>query len=298
MIGDWDHARVFLAVARSGQLLAAAKRLGLDHATVSRRINALERGLNVKLFERGPSGSALTAAGERLLASAERMESELLRAQSALTDSALAVAGTVRIGAPDGIGVWWLLPRLPQLLAQHPGLHVQLVPLPRTFSLARREADLAVVIDKPEEGRQRVVKLADYALGLYAARDYLDRRPPIATVADLSAHRIVTYVRDLLFSPALDYLDEFGAPEGPRFECASVIGQFEAVRAGIGVGALHVYAARRDANLARVLPDRAVTRTYWLATHADARDVARVRLVHDFIMASAKRDRALFMPER
>ncbi|WP_342360981.1 LysR family transcriptional regulator [Terrarubrum flagellatum] len=295
---DWDHARVFLAVARSGQLLAAARRLGLDQATVTRRINALERDLGAKLFERSPSGSAMTAAGERFLESAERVESEMLRAQSALTDSSVSIAGTVRIGAPDGIGTWYLLPRLGALLASHPDLRIQLVPLPRAFSLAKREADLAITIDPPEEGRQRLVKMTDYALGLYASRDYVRRHPPIEAVTDVARHRVVTYVRDLLFSPALDYLDELGIPDGPRFECASVIGQLEAVRAGVGVGVLHIYAADNDPDFVRLLPDKAVRRAYWLTTHADVRDIARVKLVHDFILASARRDRGLFTTAR
>ncbi|MBN9063794.1 MAG: LysR family transcriptional regulator [Rhizobiales bacterium 65-9] len=291
---DWDHARVFLAVARSGQMLAASRRLGLDQATVTRRINGLERDLGAKLLERSPAGSSLTAAGERFLQSAERIESEMLRAQGELTDSAVSIAGTVRIGAPDGVGTWYLLPLLAPLLAQHPDLHVQLAPLPRAFSLAKREADLAIMVDPPDEGRQRIVKLTDYSLGLYASRDYARRHAPIEAPADIASHRVVSYVRDLLFSSALDYLDELNIPAGRRFECASVIGQLEAVRAGIGVGVLHDYAAQRDPDFVRLLPDRAVRRTYWLVTHADVRDVARVRLVHDFILASARRDRALF----
>ncbi|MGL5733819.1 MAG: substrate-binding domain-containing protein, partial [Beijerinckiaceae bacterium] len=221
---------------------------------------------------------------------------ETLRAHAALTDSALSFAGTVRIGAPDGIGTYYLLPRLRPLLDAHPDLQIQLVPLPRTFSLAKREADLAIAIDAPEDGRQHVVKLTDYALGLYAAADYLRLHPPVETLADLARHRIITYVRDLLFTPSLDYLGELGVPAGPRFECASVIGQFEAVRAGIGVGMLHVYAAEGSPDLVRLLPDKAVDRTYWLTTHSDVRDLARVRLVHDFILDKARADRALFAP--
>lgn len=293
---DWDHARIFLAVARTGQLLAAARRLGLDHATVTRRINALEGRLGVRLFDRSPSGSTLTAAGERFRESAERIESEILRAQGALTDNAVSMAGTVRIGAPDGVGVYYLAPLLAELLVAHPELHIQLAPLPRVFSLAKREADLAVTIDKPEDGRQRIVKLTDYDLGLYASRDHARAHPPVRAVADLAGRRIVTYVRDLLFSPALDYLGELGAPEGPRFECASVIGQLEAVRAGVGVGVLHVYVADRDPDLVRLLPERVLRRTYWLAMHEDVRDVPRVRLLRDFILAAARRDRALFTP--
>ncbi|MGL4323020.1 MAG: LysR family transcriptional regulator [Beijerinckiaceae bacterium] len=295
-MSDWDNIRIFLAVARTGQFLRAGRQLRIDHATVSRRINALEDALQARLFERGPSGCALTPAGTRFLESAERMESEMLRAQGALADSTLAMGGTVRIGAPDGFGTYYLLPRLAGLLDDHPALQVQLAPLPRTFSLAKREADLAITIDAPEDGRQHMVKLTDYALGLYASADYLRQHPAITEMADLATHRIVTYVRDLIFTPSLDYVSELGVPSGPRFECASVIGQLEAVRAGIGIGILHVYAAEQTHALVRLLPERAVTRTYWLTTHSDVRDLARVRLVHDFILDNARADRALFQP--
>src|SRR4051812_35810752 len=98
---DWDLARVFLGVARAGQLLGAARQLGLDHATVSRRVNALEAALGVKLLERRTTGVVPTSAGEAFLATAERMESEMLQAQAALSGLDVAVGGEVRIGAPD-----------------------------------------------------------------------------------------------------------------------------------------------------------------------------------------------------
>ena len=138
---DWDNARIFLAVARTGQMLGAARKLGLDHATVSRRIATLETALGVKLIERRTNGCALTATGETFLASAEKIETEMLRAQAALSGADVAISGNVRVGAPDGFGTFVLARHLSALMDEHPGLNVQLVPLPRAFSLAKREAD-------------------------------------------------------------------------------------------------------------------------------------------------------------
>jgi DNA-binding transcriptional LysR family regulator len=281
---DWDLARVFLAVARAGQLLGAARKLGVDHATVSRRVNMLEAQMGVKLIERRTNGCTLTQAGEAFLASAERMETEMLRAQASLSGFDVALEGEVRIGAPDGFGTFVLARHLGALMDRHPGLTIQLVPLPRAFSLAKREADMAVTIEPPVEGRLSVRKLTDYRLSFYAAKDYAAAHPPLAALGDLAGHRIVTYVRDLLFTPALDYLAELGVPEGPRFECAGMLGQIDAVRAGSGVGMLHDYAARLHDDLVPVLPEVGVLRSYWLVTHDDVRDLARVRLVHDFIV--------------
>ena len=284
---DWDNTRIFLAVARTGQMLGAARKLGLDHATVSRRIANLEAGLGVKLIERRTNGCVLTATGETFLASVERIETELLRAQAALTGADVAVTGNVRVGAPDGFGTFVLARSFGGLMDEHPGLNVQLVPLPRAFSLAKREADIAVTIDRPVEGRLTVRKLTDYTLSLYASREFLAAHPEAAT--EPRTCRVVSYVPDLIFSPALDYLGEFGLAGSAKFECAGMIGQMEAVRAGAGIGVLHDYSARNFSDLVRIAPERRVVRSYWIVTHDDVKDFARVRLVHDHIVATTAR---------
>lgn len=287
---DWGDLRFFLAVARTGRLTAAARQLRVDHATVSRRLRALEAALSTTLFEHHPQGYRLTAPGERLLAAVEAMETTALGVESAISGTDAALSGTVRIGAPDGFGTWFLARRLGPLLARHPNLTVQLVPLPRVFSLAKREADIVVTIDPPEATRLDVRRLADYTLGLYASRDYLAAHAPIGTVADLRDHRIVGYVPDLLFTDRLDYLGEFGIPDGLRFECASVIGQLEAVRAGNGVGVLHDFVGQADPALQRVLP-ATVSRTYWIVADHDVLTIARVGAVFAFIVDAVATER-------
>ena len=126
---NWDDLRIFLAVARAGQILGAARRLELNHATVSRRVTALEAALGTKLFRRLTTGTELTLEGERLLDVAERMEADLIAARADMADEGETVSGTVRIGAPDGFGVAFLASRLGGLTALHPGLAIQLVPV-------------------------------------------------------------------------------------------------------------------------------------------------------------------------
>src|SRR5690242_990051 len=109
---DWDDLRFFLAVARAGRLTVAARRLEADHTTVSRRISSLETGLKAKLFERRPQGYTLTEQGERLLGLAESMESQALAVASEVGGSDLALSGTVRVGAPDGLGTYFLAAEL------------------------------------------------------------------------------------------------------------------------------------------------------------------------------------------
>jgi DNA-binding transcriptional LysR family regulator len=294
---DWDNVRIFLAVARTGQFLAAARQLGVDHATVARRITALETALGAKLFDRRTSGCTVTASGERFLAAAERIEAEVLQAQSDVTAHDLAVAGTVRIGAPDGFGTLFLSGCLGELARLHPALTIQLVPVPRAFSLTKREADIAITIDRPEVGRLAVRKLTDYTLHAYAARRYIETFGAPQTSADLMTHQMVTYVQDILFSPALNFMPEIFGPQFRRLECASAVGQTEAVRAGAGIGILHDYHAASDEKLQRVLPDLGFQRSYWLVTHLDNRNSLRIKAVADFIAQAVFAKKALFLPD-
>ena len=292
---NWDHIRIFLEVARTGQFLAAARRLRIDHTTVGRRIGKLEEDLATRLFERRTDGCVLTSAGERLLAVAERMESEILTGAELLVREDVALTGTVRVGAPDGVGSYFLAPRLATLAERHPELTVQLVPLPRSFSLSRREADLAITVDRPTEGRLIASKLVDYGVSLYASRSYLAQYPPIRRVEDLTDITLITYVDDLVYSSALDYSKMLDRPAIRQFECASVVGQVEAVRAGAGVGLLHDYIAGAYPELVRVLPEVGAIRSYWLVSHADVRALARVVTLWDFIAAEMRRARRLFI---
>ncbi|MCG5235889.1 LysR family transcriptional regulator [Xanthobacter oligotrophicus] len=298
---DWDHLRVFLAVARQGQLLAAARRLGLNHATVARRLDALEEALGAPLFDRRPAGCVPTEAGERLLPAAERVEAEMLGIAEGFRDAAADVSGTVRIGAPDGLGNYFLAAELGALAALYPDLVVELVPLPRTFSLSRREADLAIVLDRPTEGRLLVSRLIDYTLSVYAARAYLERHGTPETAEDLAGHVVVTGVEDLAYASALDYSGVLEKHGRSRFRCASVMGQMEAVRAGAGIGVLHDFAAGRHLEaqgpdaLVRILPGIGFRRSYFLLAHPDTVQVRRIAVLRDVLAQRFREERARFI---
>ena len=294
---DWDHLRVFLAVARQGQLLGAARRLGLNHTTVSRRLDLLEADLGSVLVERRPSGSTLTQAGERLLPVAERMEAEIVQLAAAMREDEAEVAGTVRIGAPDGLGNLVLAAEIGRLIDRHPNLVVELVPLPRAFSLSRREADIAIGFERPPHGRLIASKLCDYSLGVYAAPGYLERRGKPASRSDLAGHAVVTAVEDFVYASALDYATSLEQGAGRLFRCASVVGQLEAVRSGVGIGVLHDFAAVGDTRLARVLPEISFTRAYWLLSHADTHGVARIATCRAFLGEIVRERRNRFLPD-
>ncbi|MDQ2082466.1 LysR family transcriptional regulator [Xanthobacteraceae bacterium Astr-EGSB] len=294
---DWDNLRVFLAVARSGQFSAAGRRLKLDHATVARRIAALEAEAKAQLFQRLTTGAVLTSAGESLLVHAEAIEAQVLSATAELANTEATVAGPVRIAGPEGFVSYFLVPRLAAFVRLYPDATLQLVPLVRSFSLARREADIAITLDRPKEGRLTVKKLTDYRVSLYASRNHLETVGPIRKMPDLADRTLVTFVDDLVYSSSLDYAQPLLEASRNRFECVSVTAQIEAIRSGIGAGVIHDYAAQNFSDLVRVLPSFSAERSYWIVTHKTQRSLRRVAATYAFIEDEVRKAGSLFFKQ-
>ena len=296
---DWDGLRSFLAVARAGRLTIAARQTGVDHSTLSRRIGALERSVGAKLFDRQVTGYALTTSGEQLLEAAQAMESLLVTASSAIAERRLAVAGTVRVGAPEGFGTRFLATRLAGLRAIHPLLEVQLVALPRILSLSKREADIAIGLARPQEARLRARTLTDYELGLYASRRYLEAHDPPETAAELPRHQMIGYISDLIYAPELDYLSLIGPELHTQFASSSLLAQEQATLAGHGLCVLPCFMAEAHGELIRILETSvSLRRTFWLILHADTAGRAAVRAVSDFIADCVAEARMQFLPSK
>ena len=292
---DWDDFRFVLAIVRGGSVSAAAKQLAVDHATVIRRVDRLERHLSAKLFDRRKTGYLLTEAGQRVADSAEAMESTIVANQEAVGGSRAQLTGTVRIGAPDGFGSHFLASRLVKFTERYPDLDLQLVATARLFSLSKREADIAISLTMPKEGRIVGRKLLDYSLGLYAAPAYLDRAPKIVSRGDLPGHRFVGYIEELLFTPELDYLPQVSPKISAKFRSANLIAQLNATIAGFGIAVLPHFMATAHPELRPVLPDEVrISRTFWMLMHADSKDLARIRAVADYILETVESERALF----
>ncbi len=294
---DWNNLQAFLAVARYGRLTVAATRTGVDHSTIARRIGNLEAGLRATLFDRGPTGYALTSLGESLLPIAEQIEALALQAQDAVGLADREVQGSVRIGAPEGFGSYYLAPRMIKLTRQHPGLHVQLIAGPNLYSLSKRDADIAIALSQPVKGRLFAKRLTDYTLGLYAAREYLSRMPEIQRLEDLGEHRFIGYINDLLHTPELDYLRQVNARIATDLESSNLVAQLQATRSGAGLCILPNFIAAGLDDLVPVLQrDVQLTRSLWMIIHADTRQLARVRSAAAFIERIVAEERALFTP--
>ncbi|MDH5529737.1 MAG: LysR family transcriptional regulator [Paracoccaceae bacterium] len=287
---DWDDMRVFLAVARTESLSGAGKVLRLDPATVGRRIAKLEETMAARLFARSPQGYTLTDEGQRMMGHAARAEQAMAGAMEELRGEAGSLTGQIRIGAPDGSANYLLPQVMAAICDENPGLDVQIVALPRVFNLSKREADMAIAVSRPEAGKLTVQKLTDYKLHLAASRGYLERHPPIRTLADLKNHRMIGYIPDLIFDKELDYLAQTGM-DTVALASNSVSVQFNWVRHGAGVAIVHDFALTAAPDLVKILPDQlSLTRSFFLIRHADDRRVDRLNRFAELLAQGVRRE--------
>lgn len=282
----WDDFRVFLAVARHRRLGAAGRGLGLDPATVGRRIAGLEAALGRELFERGQRGYVLTEAGRGLIAHAQTMESQVGEAVEHAGGDPERLSGVVRVGAPDGVSHYLLIDACDALSRDNPDLRVECLSLPRSTLLSRREADLAISVSPPTAGRLTVRKIADFDLRLYVRREILAERPPVERLEDLGDLRGIGYIPDMIFERELDYYALLGRNAEPALTSNSLITQRRWCQAGAGLCILPDFIAREHPELAAVLPDEIhLRRSFYLIRHQDDARVARINRVSDVIVA-------------
>jgi DNA-binding transcriptional LysR family regulator len=294
---DWDNLRFFLELARSGTLMSASRRLAVDHTTVARRIQALEKEVGTPLFSREAGGHRLTEAGRRLQPQVEAMESAFRTVESATPASHEGLSGLVRIGTTEGFGTVVLAPQLALFARAHPGLVIDLLAMPRLVHLSRREADIVISLERPGRGPVVVSRLTDYTLRLYASERYLAAHEPIAAREDLRGHTFISYVDDLLFSKELHYLDELYRPDSFALRSTSILAQYQATAAGAGIAVLPAFLAERDKSLRRVLPEEAnFTRTFWMSMPAETKHLARMRTIWNFLRETVEAQRGLLLP--
>jgi DNA-binding transcriptional LysR family regulator len=290
---EWDDLRFFLGVCRHKTVSAAGQQLGVDHATVSRRIARLENALNTKLFEHRPTGFVPTAAGNRLRRMAEVVEASINACEAELSDADSALEGVVRIGAPDCFAACFLAPRLAAFCKTHPKLHIDLLSATNCSSVSQREVDILIGASLPIEGRIISRKLTDYHAGLFASQDYLENRPPICSMTDVLSDGYISDL-DAMFSEQAD----FELASRAKFRSANVLPLLQAVKAGAAIAVLPSYVAYQDDALVPVLPaEITVRKNLYVLTHEDNKNLIRVRTVSDFIFSEVQKNRSVFLPE-
>lgn len=284
---QWDDVQVVLALVESGTLTAAARQLGLGVATVSRRLERMERSLALRLFSRHPQGYRLTDDGQALL---PRMEA-LARAGEALSGQAQAQAqavGTVRMATADNLASSLILPHLGSLLMAHPGLNVELVTGVYSVNMLRREADLAIRMVRPTQTSLIVRRLGMMGYGLYSRAVAEDgpqsgakgERPPLIAWPEGYGHLPAKLGREHEHSNA------------PRVMTNTLLGQVAAVKAGLGMALLpHFLGIEHGLQCIESVPE--ASQTIWLVMHQDLAHSRRVRTVADFMISLCEQHQAL-----
>lgn len=288
---QWDDVRYFLAVVERGSVGAAARWLHANHSTVLRRIASLERTLSVRLFDRLPSGYALTPHGQEFAAGLAGVPEQLEAAQRHVTGRDLELKGRIRLTAPDTLVRGLLLPHLADFRALHPQLQLELVVNNGFLNLTQREADVAVRgSNRPPENlvgrRAGTIRTA-----LYAARPYLDALGADASEAD---YRWVGLDESLAHLESAKWMRAHVAPDQVVLKVDSLVAMLEAVAMGFGVGWLLCPLADGRPELVRLQEPLPVMDTQiWVLTHPDLRPVARIRALTDFLHARLGADARL-----
>lgn len=288
---NWGDLRVFLAVARAGNLSKAGRTLGMDHATVGRRISALEFALKTPVFERDRLGYRLNAQGRDILAYVEAVESNVLALGDTLDAEPPGLSGHVRIATMEGIASLYLSEQFVQLKQQHPTISIELVTSPHDVQISHREADLFLGFFEPSGPNLEIKRIGRFPLHLYAHPDYLDKYGVPLSTSDLRTHRFVGYIQDLIELEAVRWLDDVILDPPIGFYSSSMLAQLFAAASGAGVVMLPAFARAQRFGLVPILEDQIdVHRDVYLSLHQYLLRVPRMRKVATFLTEALERD--------
>ena len=287
----WDDLRFVLAIERSGSLSAAGRSLSLSHATVFRRLEALEHRLGVRLFERGRDGYKPTPAGEKLSLAAARIEEEVTTVERQVIGQDLRPQGTVRITATDTFLFGVLMPICSEFRQKYPEIDLEIALSNQLFNLSKREADIALrpTLKPPESLVGR--KLGKIGQAVYAP----DGHPAAAQAEpDLADYDWVGPDITLSYAPLERWMSA-NRLDG-RISCRvnSLLGMREAMLVGMGLTVLPCYLCDPDPRFVRIgrtIPEMGTD--LWSLTHPDLKNVSRIRAFLDFVAVSITEKRSL-----
>lgn len=286
---DWNLIRSFVAVAESGSLSAAARRLSTSQPTLGRHIAELEAALGVVLFRRGRTGYELTDSGAALLERGREVGAQAAAFSRLALGAAEDIAGTVRVAASEIVAAYVLPPILARFGLEEPGVQVELVASNHVENLLRRDADIAVRMVEPSQNELVARKVADLPLVACAAKTYLDRRGRPQRPEDLLSHDLVGYDRDDDIIRGFGGLGVAVDRHAFRLRTDNQIVLWEALKAGNGIGFAQQSLAAREPLVEMLLPGLLLPDLpMWLAMHRDIRTSPRIRRVADFLFAELK----------
>jgi DNA-binding transcriptional LysR family regulator len=282
---DWSLIRSFLAALDHGSLLGAARVLKTSQPTLGRHIAELESQLGVVLFERTGRGLVPTATALQLAEAARGMEAGAAQLTRTLTGAQAQTTGTVRITASQPVAVQLMPPLLARMRGALPDIQVELVSSNQVSNLLRREADIAIRMVRPDQGTLVAKKIGNVGVGAYAHRSYLGRRSAIRQPQDLLQHDLIGNDTDMSILRGFQSMGYAVGPEAFALRTDDLVVQWQAVRAGLGIGFVADYMARTEPDVVQVLqgllpiPDLPM----WLAVHREIRTNKRIRAVYDFL---------------
>lgn len=284
---DWEDLRHFLAVAQTGTLSGAARMLKVDHATVSRRLAALERSLQTQLVERLPRACRLTATGQHVFELAARMEADAFAVERAVRAEQSPLVGKVTLSAPPVLVSNFLVAQLLEFHRRHPGLQLSVSGQAQSVSLSRREADVAIRLVRPQEPSNVTRKLGTMAFGLYASREYEHLQRP-------AAWQFIAYDEQMNDMPQQQWLRRIAGERPIVCAISDITGHYAAARAGVGVAGLPCFLGDADQGLQRLAFDgEGFSREIWLVVHHDLKRSPPIRAVMDFLIEVIGSTRAL-----
>ena len=270
---NWEDLRHFEALARLGTLSTAARALGVEHATVARRVARLEDESGMKLIDRRGRRLRLTADGERYAAIVARMQGETFALERAKVRAQSIASALVTISAPPTLAAARLTPALAALRRRHPQLSVTLLGEKREASLDRREADIAVRLTRPQKGNLTIVKGGVIQFRLYASRDYLAETLP-------DQWTFIAYDEAMDDAPQQMRLHEIAAGRPIGFRASTIELQKALVKDGAGVAMLPDFVAAMDQDLVDAMPKMPrLQREIWLVVHTDMKSAPFIRIL-------------------
>jgi len=291
---DWNDLRFFLAIAREGSTLAAAKTLKVSQPTVQRRLAALEQGTRRKLVERHPTGYRLTEFGKLLLPCAEEVERSVAAFGRRIASGGQEIGGTLRVTCPEGMASRLLAPLIEAFRARYPELRVDLIMTDRRLDLAKGEAEVALRIHDPGDGSLVARKIAESLWGVYASRSYVQRHGSPDGWGDLEHHAVVAFGGELADNHAGRWLRQAAPLARIAATGNSMLGVLGAAKSGAGLALLPMLLGGSEDDLLPVLaPVPELGTGIYLVMHADLRSTPRVRAFCDFIAEEIKRFRPL-----
>ncbi len=287
----WNDLRIFLEVARCGTLGGAARRLKLDHSTISRHIARLEEAINFPVFERDHQGLHITAKGREIVQYVEAMEADAVALADALGGFHREPSGAVRVGTMEGIASLYLAGEFGRLKASHPKISVELVTTTQQMHVNQREADIFLSFFPPDGKALDVAPIGEFALHLYAAPAYLAAHGTPAGLDALGEHGFVSYVDDLIQLDTVRWLDEVVKHPRLAFQSSSMLAQLFAAVSGAGIVMLPSFSRPERFGLVPVLADAVrVKRTIWMTVHRELQYLPRIKAVTRFLEDTIARD--------